>query len=378
MTRLWCYNTIDSFMNLVCRQFVVGMALFFGVAAAVRAGQASEFERRKAPPKQVAPINFTEPTAAAAGTNAPGRLPTPKASPGDLDTAVRKPFELFGADDSMGGVYASPVRRPPPVIKSKQAKMAEERRKNWAFSTPEEIYGLPTAEEMLDLPQFTREGELKKPMTTFERYLERMEKSRAPGATNQAGADALPSWLRQGEGDDKTTFGADEREPEGRAAESKSLLSTTGNEPKRTGAFDYVKPLGDPNSTITGNLGDGSFNFSGGEFSEPVVRDTARDLRMQEFKQKMLDPRASSPSTWNVSAPTPLASPATVTPFSSVISGSPYAARPAAPPLALPVSTPLASSPGYFSPTLTPAPVASTPAPYKVPTTSFELPKRKY
>ena len=49
------------------------------------------------------------------------------------------------------------------------AEAKREREKNWVFSTEEEIFGLPTAEEMLDLPEFGPNGELKAPKTRLER-----------------------------------------------------------------------------------------------------------------------------------------------------------------------------------------------------------------
>lgn len=375
MTPRQRYDTVKWFMNLVCRQFTAGLVLIAWGAATAWAGQPGEFDRRKAPPKKVATVDFTERGAAVTGTNAPGAVALPAPTLGGLDQAVRKPFEIFKTDDALNGAFTPPRRLPPTLPKSKHARQLEERKKNWAFSTPEEIYGLPTPEELMDLPEFGPDGELKKPKTTFERYLDRMDQSRATSATNQAGSNPGPDWMRPGEREDKAAADTAEKSPAAADGEETSLLTA---ESKRTPAFDYVKPLGDPNSAIS--YGDGTFNFSSsGSLEKPaVVRDTARDLRMQEFKQKLLDPRSATVSSWNVSAPTPLASPASVAPFSSGLSaGSLYAPRPISPPTALPSVAPAAPVASYFTPALTPAPAAAAPRQPVAPT-SFELPKRKY
>lgn len=362
-------------MNLFFQSYAMVFALAGWGAATLCAGDSQEFVRRKAPPKRATGVSFAEPDAPRVNTNTPtSTLPQPTL--GTLDQSIRKPFEIFKSEDSFNGVLSAPIRRPPqPVVKNKRAEEMKERKKNWVFSTPEEMYGLQTPEEMLDVPEFGPDGEMKMHKTTFERYLDRLEKKRVANSTNQAGSDQLPSWMKPGEREDKHGRTTEEAKPAAESSSGNSLLSSLATETKHSAGFDSGSPLGGGAAT-TGERGDGLFNFSSSA-DKPLVKDTAREARMQEFKQ-MLDSRSVAGSTWGASPPAPLASPATVTPFVSGSYGvNSFDARPVSRPPSLPSMSPVATAPSYFAPSVNPYPTAPTTR-TPVPSSSFELPKRKY
>lgn len=345
---------------------MLGLALVILGAGTLCAADSKEFVRRKAPPKKTTGLTFAEPDAPRVNTNVPN-ITTPKPGLDALDDTIRKPFEIFKVEDSLNGVFAPPVRRPPPppMVKNKRAEAKRERQKNWVFTTEEEIYGLPTAEEIMDLPEFGPDGELKKPRTSLERYLERLENRNSASSTNQAGSDKLPPWMKAGEPDDKTGEGPDGRKSADGPGQSTSVLSSLTTESKRSAGFDFDTTAGNAAAAAAGSGRAGWFSFSSsGTSDKPAARDAASEERMQKFKQ-MLEPRSLAGPSWSV------------TPFASgAYGGSYFDSRPVSRPFTLPSVTPVAATPSYFTPSIplmTP-PVTRTP----MPSSSFELPKRKY
>lgn len=145
-------------------------------------------------------IQFTEPTSAIATTNK-GKSAESLAEMLGLDPGVRKPFEVFNANDSFSGARTlPPMRRPPPsATETKRMKEALDRKKNWAFHTPEEIFGIQTPEEMMHLTEFGKDGAAAEPKTSLERYQERMEKTRTPAFSKQPDSDILSQYGVAGE-----------------------------------------------------------------------------------------------------------------------------------------------------------------------------------
>lgn len=315
-------------------------------------------------------VRFAEPDAPATGTNTT-ITGSQKPTLGTLDQTIKKPFEFFKSEEALGsGMLPPPPRRAPTPAASKQAKELLDRRKNWVFSTPEEIYGVQTPEEMLDLPEYTPDGELKAPKTTFERYLERMEKTRTDSGTNQAAADRVPAWMKP-EKSEKTSAN-DSRTASGTPSPSGSLFGVPTTEVKPpAGSLDFSSTSG--SSSVSERLND---FFSASTTERLPTRDTARDARLLEFKQ-LLESRTPLVSGWNgaVTPPRVPAAPASPYPVSPYSRDS-YSPQPAARPAPLPAYTPSAAPPSYSPPVYTAPP--ATPTRSLAPTPAFELPKRKF
>lgn len=365
------------------------VALWLWAASVVPAADTQEFVRRKAPPKQFTGVPFVEPEAAGSTNRVEDNL-LPKPSLGSIDQAIRKPFELFKAEDAMDLAPDQMLPRPPapqPRPPTRQELRKKDLRENWVFSTPEELFGVPSAETMLDLPEFGPDGELKTPKTSFERYLERMEKSRQTGATNQAGGGPLPGWARPEDMDEAGQLRTEDNASTGEntafgAAAEKKLV-----ESKRPGGYEFLPMAGSSGWQQPAASPESLFNFNATSSPEkPAAKNLAREQRMQEFRQ-LLDSRpATSPSpSWSVGPSAPLASPATLPPSPSVTYSTPYNRGAASP--QLPNSTvlpapiaPAAGTPSYLAPASTPPPAPATrPQPAASPFNSpFDQPRRKF
>ncbi len=317
--------------------------------------------------RRPAGVPFTEPNAPASGTNA-SLSGSPKPLLGTLDQTIKKPFEFFKSDEAYGGGLTPPPRRlPVPAANTKQAKELLDRRKNWVFSTPEEIYGVQTPEEMLDMPEYTADGELKAPMTTFERYLERMEKLRANSNTNQTAR--VPSWMKTGE-DEEGLTSTERKSGESGTAKESFFSSTTEAKPPANGV-NFSSTLG--GGSISQRLDDFFSATGGSTIEQPVMKDTAREARMLEFKQ-LLESRTPLASGRSGVVTPPRLPAAPGSPYSaSPYSRDPYSPQPAARPAPVPAYTP---TPAVTSPSYTPP--APAPSRNIAPAPAFELLKRKY
>lgn len=320
-------------------------------------------------------VQFTEPTSATITTNQAKSAESLSNLLG-LETGVRKPFEVFNMGDSFSGTRTPPPARgaPPSAAETRRIKEALDRKKNWAFLTPEEIYGVQTPEELMHLTEFGQDGAAVEPKTALERYLERREKSRTAPVPSQVNSDVLSQ--------DGRTDEAAEDQKEDRA--DKPVLSFLAG-PR--GKLSGITP-GDPgfNQPFI-NAGiplekspDGFFNVGQpAPTVNPFAKSPAQEATMKEFKQ-MLESR-SSVSAFNagfgVSAPPALAP---AQPFSF---GGPSPNPSGAQPLPRsPLTTPATfgvAVPSYtpaYSPPPAPA-VAPALAPRLKPLT-FEVPARKF
>lgn len=290
-----------------------------------------------------------------------------------LDPSLRKPFELFNAGDSFSGAMTPPpIRRPPPSpAETKRIKDALDRKKNWVFLTPEEIYGVQTPEEMMRLPEYGPNGELLEPKNSLERYLERMEKKRETAVSNQLSNLAT------------SPFGESEEEASDKSeTEEKPVLGFLSGPGMSTSGFSqgvslFNQPLVNP--AITPNkTPDALFNLGNPPPTVSVpARSAAHEASIKEFKQKLESwsgaSRAFDPgfaiSTPNAFTPPPALS----------LDPNGLATKPAALP-ARSLSTPPATF-GVAVPSYTPAyspPPMPSPAPRLPPTPAFELPTRKF
>ena len=352
--------------NLARGLFLAGLAL---AALPSADGQESSSQSRSG-------IRFTEPDNVVTGTNV-AEITAKKPNLGALDQSLRKPFEFFKSEDFFGDAMPPVIRRAPPsAYNNKRAKELMDRKKNWVFSTPEEMYGIQSPEQMMNMREYGPDGEEKTPKTTFERYLERMEKNRTESATNQVKSDKLPGWLKPSDREGKLSSGTDDQTTSG------SIFGTTEANSKRTSdsaPFDspFGVGYGAPDKVRNDFFSPGSSDAE----EKSVAKDAARATRMQEFKQFLETGSTISRGLgdgFGASAPGSPPVPAVGSPFSTGTFGrdtfgSQPATRPASPPPSSPAILPTFSAPAFSTPSLPPPSRIFTPPP-----PAFEQPKRKF
>lgn len=128
------------------------------------------------------PIEFSGPLNRTLGTNlnaAKLQSPDDRTPWLKLDESPFHASDLFDSGNSLQGVmapvYLSPVLSP---SQRKRLKDQEDRRKNWEFAQPDDAAELPTAEDLLNLPEYGADGRDKKSSSVVQRYLERVDPSR--------------------------------------------------------------------------------------------------------------------------------------------------------------------------------------------------------
>src|ERR1041385_7734037 len=140
-------------------------------------------------PRSGRAIQFSEPRSEVTTTNLE-RETSQKNTLQSLDADLKKPFEVFGSQSSLDGVFTPPVHSSPsPVLRSKKSKDALDKKRNWVFNTEAEMYGLKTPEEILKLRKYGPDGEEEKDTTSLERFWDRLE--RKPGVTNDANGNRV-------------------------------------------------------------------------------------------------------------------------------------------------------------------------------------------
>ena len=290
-----------------------------------------------------------------------------------LSSSIRKPFSLPNASDSFSGtVKPQALRAPPSPAELKRMNELRDRKKNWAFLTPEEIYGVKTPEEIMNVPEFGPNGERLEPKTALERFIARMENSRAVAVSNQANHEQLSVFAELMEQEEADAAAAGEEE--------KPLLdfmaNQNGPESTRPGMVQaFSSALTSPGPAA--QLGGLSAFDSGKPVSlqAPLVKDPARETSLQEFK-KLLETRTTLAPALNtglgisagVASPSPfgLGGPA------NDLGGAEALPRPT---LSTPTTFGIAPS---FTPAFSPPPEMPSPSPRLAPAAVFELPKRKY
>lgn len=303
-------------------------------------------------------LNFAEPNAtpasktnaAADATSKDATEPPVKRFFGMSEKASRKPYEFFSPENSF---EAPPVQRPPSGGNDKRAREMRDRRKNWVFTTPEELYGLQTTEEMMGMQEFGRDGEVKAQKTAMERYYERNDSS-APSRTPKR--NSPENWMRSDDRDEKSS----------RATEVKDDTSFFS---RRSDSSDRTSVLfGSDQKQLDSGFSDFFNSGVTADSSLPKDKETAaRDARMQQFKQ-LFSPQPTPSSSGNPWATTPSSS-------ANSFSAGAGAPRPSAAALPSALPSPAAASSPF--PTYTPPPVA--PARTVGPSAPvFELPKRKF
>lgn len=318
-------------------------------------------------------FQFTEPKSATVITNQAKATESLTDLLG-LEPGVRKPFEVFNASDSFSGTRTPPPARqaPPSAAETKRVKDALDRKKNWAFLTPEEIYGVQSPEEMMQLTEFGRDGAAVETKTSVERYVERMEKSRTTAISSQANSDVL------------SLYGGSDEDAEDLKPEEKPVLSFLAEPRGQLSGFTRSDPgfnqpfikAGIPQEKNPGGL------FNVGQPAppmDPFAKSPAQEATMKEYKQ-MLE-SGSSVSAFNagfgVSA-SPTLPPAPTFSFGgpspNPVVAQPLPRSPLTTPatfgVAVPSYTPAYSPPPATLPALIPAPRLKPP--------TFEVPTRKF
>ncbi len=337
------------------------------LAALCLSAQAQE---RKKLPRESSGVQFIEPgaTAPGAATNRVVKTENPEkaAALRGLSSSVRAPFSPFSAADSFSGTMSRPVRRLPVVpMDPKRAQELLDRRKNWAFLTPEELYGIKTPEEMLSLPEFGPDGELKERKSAIERYLDRMNGNSLSVSSNQVAGDALAD---DASGEESAETGKSDEKP---------ILSFLGkSSPDQGFGTSLISPAFNQQvisaQVLNGAGGGGILGFGKADSLEkPLVRSAAQEASMLEFRQ-LLESR--SPTTPPVTLPSAPVIPAPFSlgnPGQSLGGARSIVSSPLTPPVAIGVAMPGLSS---VSAPMPEPPRRVNPSP----ATAFEIPRRKF
>ncbi len=95
-----------------------------------------------------------------------------------LEEDLSRSLQVFKPKTSLEGVTAPRPRRvpPPSATQNKRAKEQADRKKNWVFMEPEDLTAAPTIEEMLSVPEYTRDGQDKKALSPMERFYQGLER----------------------------------------------------------------------------------------------------------------------------------------------------------------------------------------------------------
>jgi hypothetical protein len=207
----------------------------------------------------------------------------------------------FGTEGSLSGMPAGPLRPPAsPPVQNQQVKELLERRKNWAFMTPDDFKNEQTLEELIQLQKYDRDGQEEVKQSPLERYYRSLDSEKLGNANRLAGSFAQS---QDGRRDDMFS------PPHGPAPQGNPLLHTESR-------------LGDlfgsetDSAVLLGGSRDGFFSgFSGSAEPVSMERTPAQKARLEEFKQ-LLDPRLPVAPTvvlGNPFSPQPdLASPASM------------------------------------------------------------------
>lgn len=235
------------------------------------------------------PIQFSSPESGVVVSNL-NQLGPKQSGLKQLEEDLSKSFESLNPDSSLGAVIAAPSRpmpRPPSrqSILSKGAKEWEDYKKNWGFMDPGELTKEPSLEKMFGLKEYDKNGQEKKPVSALEKYNQKLDR--------KDGGDAKEKTDEFGVDKDKDAFRDNDALGPFRSKDRLDTSISGGNNSEQLlkGLFS---------SDLDSKLEDGSTTFNGLPFSTLVKidgfqagRDTARDARMEEFKQ-LLAPRSAA------------------------------------------------------------------------------------
>jgi hypothetical protein len=227
------------------------------------------------------PIEFSLPKSDEVTTNL-HELTSKKDSLKQLEEDLYKPLESFSPKSSLEGVVAPPPRTPSaPPIQSKRVKELLERRKNWAFVSPEDLVGAPTVEEVLKTPQIGPDGQEKKELPAVERYYRRLSNKRVePDNPLQPKNEDLFGMPSKSDARDDRDSQEDSIIPSG-VRESLQTLNKLVESDRSDGRFYRAAPHRDLSDTF--DLG-----------NQPLSKE-----QMQEHKKLMDDYRSMVDPSWH-------------------------------------------------------------------------------
>src|ERR1041385_3970880 len=291
------------------RGLLAGVLVFTTVANARAQSQTA--------PRRGRVIQFSEPKSEAANTNL-DQSASSQNGLRSLDADLKSPFQIFGAGNSLDGVLApSMPRTPTPSLQSKKARELLEKKKNWWANSEAEMFGLKEKpEDLFKQPDYGIEGLDKKDKTSVERYYE--TRDRAPGSTNSPSArsDARAFTLDGASDSSGRLTGRDQ-------AASDPLASEPDSNSRKT---EVKSDSASASSAFAARASEktfaGFFGFAGGDAPDkPLEKDSAREARMNDFKQ-LFESHSTVPSApfagFNpVTAPSPAASPSLPSAFST-------------------------------------------------------------
>ena len=333
------------------------------------------------PPRKSTGIDFTEPAAPAAGPSTNQTEKTKSLELPSLNAPIRKPFEIFGgAADSFSGIGAPPPRRrvQPSAAEAKRLKEAMDRKKNWAFQTPEEMFGIAESEDDIEAAALGALGDT--PKTSWERYLDREGNRRATAGSNQMNKDVVEDIFGLEAGDETEVDSEEEKSV-------LTLLSQPAGQLPESLAVPGVTTLGEITSSFESLMGSSERSGSVLDLTQPtklessVARSAIHEENMKEFKAAIESRTLASPTPLTTLAPpvrSELAAPAAFS-VGNVLGGANPAGSlaPVAPPTAFGAVVPSLPS---LSPVqnYSPPPPAAAPVSRFTPVTSFEPPRRKF
>jgi len=180
-------------------------------------------------------------------------------------------LNLFRSKGSLSGMVAPPTR-PAAVPSAQNMRIKEllERRKNWVFTTPDDLREGQTQEDLFKLRQYDRDGQARKGLSPIERYYESLDHGMA-GGTNRL-AERFVGGVDTRKEDDFSS-------PDNAAPLGNPLLQT---EDKLRDLFDT-----DPRSASSRRANGGSIfsDFFGPSGTMHSQQASAQKARLVEFIQ---------------------------------------------------------------------------------------------
>lgn len=357
-------------MSLSFRAFArLALIVGLGVGTSPAADQQSPKPKRRPPSEIIEPgtdggtnTNSLEPVAAKKPFNHP------------LEQTLKKPFDPFRSEGAFGDVPPSPARPAgPSAVQSKKAKAEADRKRNWVFSSQEEMMGLQTPEEMLGVEEYGPDGAVKVKKSALERYYDRMENKTAT-TTNQPSGEKVAGEVHAVDREEKSAFVSSPK------SGTTSIFDSPVPESRRaTGPAYSLNPIAELPGSTDKRFSEYPGLANAERADRPPEKNRAQELRTLEFKQLLDSKPVSSPTIGLGAGGLSPVTPNALNPFSSGgFSRDTFGSMPAAtsfPPAPLSAS-PLTLAPSY-QPALTPSSGLDAARPW-TPAPAFELPKRKF
>jgi len=141
------------------------------------------------------PIEFSEPPGEQRETVDTKLIPD-QTRLGQLENQLSQPFENFTSGKTLDGMMLSaPIPVPPSTVPSQQARELSERKQDWMFLSPEELFAVRSVENKHRAPELTADGRDKNQLRPMTRaYLEAVEIARSTVATNTPPPNALETY----------------------------------------------------------------------------------------------------------------------------------------------------------------------------------------